>query len=181
MSSKKLTISDKFSERLLLLMRALGFKKRQNTKFANKIGITNSFLSDVLNLNSGPSFGLLLGIADNYSGVNIRHLLTGEGEMFHKELKIGEGCIQESISIYNKVGNALDDDPTIAELMDMTRAVLKSDTDYSDSLAANVRSFFRALKSEKRLSDIERRLDQVEADRDKVPPGAAAAAIKKAI
>lgn len=108
------------------------------------------------------------GINEN---INLHWLLTGEGDPY----------------IY-KVGGALDDDPEIASLLDMTRAVLKSDTDYSDSLAANVRSFFRALKSEKRISNIESELTTIKekqarwekAYSDKVPSDVEAPAVKKA-
>ena len=37
----------------------------------------------------------------------------------------------------------------------MTREILKSGTDYSASLAANVRSFHHAIKTENRLNKIE--------------------------
>lgn len=65
-------------------MENLGYGGRQRTKFANKINISPSFLSDVFNCKSGPSFSLISGIAENFEDVNINWLLTGEGEPFLK-------------------------------------------------------------------------------------------------
>ena len=109
MSRKKITISNKFSERLVFLMRELGYKNRQHVQFANKIGITNSFLSDVLNLKSGASFGLISGIADNFSQININWLLTGKGEMVLEPEK--EGMVAEYPPIYNKEEKPAVDEP----------------------------------------------------------------------
>jgi len=47
----------------------------------------------------------------------------------------------------------------------MAKEILTADMEYSDSLAANIRSFHRAIKMEKRLQDIEARLEAVEANK----------------
>lgn len=65
--------------------------------------------------------------------------------------------VAEETPIYNKVKN-LEDDHETAELLSMTREILKSDTDYSASLAANVRSFHHAIKTENRLNKMESEL-----------------------
>ncbi|MBU1161754.1 MAG: hypothetical protein KKF96_04270 [Proteobacteria bacterium] len=40
-------------------------------------------------------------------------------------------------------------------MLTLTREILKSGTGYSDSLAANIRSFHNAVKTEKRLNKME--------------------------
>jgi len=40
-------------------------------------------------------------------------------------------------------------------VLTLTREILKSGTGYSDSLAANIRSFYSAVKTERRLNKIE--------------------------
>ncbi len=118
---------------------------------------------------SAPDFskrkksGTLLPLIINYGiskKVNLHWLLTGEGEITRKpEYKNGV-CVAEDVSIY-KVGVS-DDDPEITGLLSMTREILKSSTDYSASLAANVRSFYHAIKTEKRLNKMESRLESFE-------------------
>lgn len=76
---KRSVISKEFTRRLLELMNLLGFKDRQRSKFAEQIGVSASFLSDVLNLKSGPSFSLISGISKSFQQVNIQWLLTGNG------------------------------------------------------------------------------------------------------
>lgn len=133
-------------------------KSLSQKAFADLLSTSSGYISEVESGKTMPGGNFFISLKRALD-VDINWLLTGEGEKYIKER---EGSAQAGSPIYNKVGNALDDDPAIAELMEMTRAVLKSDTDYSDSLATNVRSFFRALKTDKRLSDIEGRLDQVE-------------------
>jgi len=64
-------------------------------------------------------------------------------------------------SVYNK-DRVLDEDPEISKLLAMTRKVLRSDAEYSISLAANIRSFYNAVATQKRLNGIEARLSDLE-------------------
>lgn len=140
MSRKIFSISKDFSERLVRLMRELGYKNRQHSKFADIIGISDSFLSNVINLDSGPSFGLIFGISKIFPQVNINWLLTGEGEMTRK------GPNDTPPPTYNKEGGEKD-----WELLAKSHTVLISDTIYAQALAANVNAFFFALTSEAKL------------------------------
>lgn len=88
MSKKNSGISKNFAERLLILMCKLGFKDRQQANFARKVGISASFLSDILNCKSGPSFGLLSGISNRFPEANIYWLLTGFGHPLDTERSI---------------------------------------------------------------------------------------------
>lgn len=79
MSRRKLIILKDFHKRLRLLMVNLGYRNRQDKKFAEDIEGTAGFLSQVLNDESGPSVDLIAGIAKRFPEANIRWLLTGEG------------------------------------------------------------------------------------------------------
>lgn len=69
-------------------MEAVGYSGRQQAKFANKIGISQGFLSQIMNQQSGPSADLFINIANNFPDANIRWLLTGEGAPLNKSSDI---------------------------------------------------------------------------------------------
>ena len=148
--SRKISIDDKIiCERIKDLRSEL---KITGSEFANKIGISQGYLSDIENANSSPKKTLLLAISYIYN-INYDWLLTGEGEMIREDKKG---------SLYNKVE---DEDPEIVDLLSRTMEILKSGTDYSASLTANIRSFHRAIKTENRLNGVESRLASLEAER----------------
>jgi len=78
---------------------------------------------------------------------NLNWLLTGKGEKYIKEEGVNP---EDSTYIYKER-----DDPEIIEVLALTREILKSGTGYSDSLAANIRSFHSSVKTEKRLNKME--------------------------
>lgn len=62
----------------------------------------------------------------------------------------------------------------MAELLEMTRQIVKSDTSYAMSLMANIRSFHQAMLAEQRYQDIEARMQELEKAVAKSPgPGRA--------
>ena len=81
--------------------------------------------------------------------VNLNWLITGKGSPYI----IGEN------------GN-LDVDPEVNELLNMTKAVIKSDTGYARSLNANIRSFYDAVKTHEKIQDLEQRMKEMEKSRD---------------
>ena len=95
---------------------------------------------------------LLFGIAKEFPGINLNWLLTGEEEMIRGLEIEPEIQVNKETPLYNKVKN-LDSDPETAGLLSMTIEILKSGTEYSASLAANIRSFHRAIKTEERLEE----------------------------
>ena len=64
----------------------------------------------------------------------------------------------------------LDVDPKITKLLSKAKDVLLSGTDFSFSLAANIRSFYDAMVTKKRFNDIEVRLATLEEKRKEVEP-----------
>ena len=100
-----------------------------------------------------PHADHLCRIHDTYN-ININWLLTGEGEMIRKPEKELEDKKNDTY-IYKE------ENPETAGLLSMTRDVLKSDTDYSASLAANIRSFHHAIKTESRLNGLENEIQHI--------------------
>lgn len=160
MSSKKIVISKDFSIRLNEVAKYLLFDKRRQGKFAKMIGVSPSYFSEVINSKTGPSFKLLFGIAKEFPGINLNWLLTGDEEMIRGLEIEPEIQVSKETPLYNKVGN-LDDEPETAGLLSMTREILKSGTEYSASLAANIRSFHCAIKTEKKLNGMDNDVSEI--------------------
>ncbi len=152
MSRKKSDISKEFSDRLLLLMRSLGYKDRQHIHFANKIGITDSYLSDILKLKSGPSFSLISGISREFPQANIRWLLTGEGD---------------KILIDSNIYKPIFDDPKMNDLCECIWKILNSRNSFAINTLDN---FVKYLDQTYNFTD---RLDTLESEihelKDKKP------------
>ena len=159
MSTKISSIDDLISERLKIFIEDI--LKVKQKYFAEKIGISKSYISAILKKKRGLSAELIIGLYVHYREY-FNWLLTGEGEM------IRQGA-ESDTSI--KVGTP-DDDIEFAEFLKMTRAVLESGTAYSDTLTANIRLSHHAMETEKRLKGVEKRLGKIEKDKscqDKVP------------
>ncbi|MDY6791547.1 MAG: hypothetical protein SWH54_09785 [Thermodesulfobacteriota bacterium] len=60
--------------------------------------------------------------------------------------------------LYNK---GEDEDPEIADLLSRTVEILKSDTDHSVSLTANIRSLHHAIRTEKKISELKTEVDHI--------------------
>ena len=120
---------------------------KTNKEYADIIGISPPDLSK--RKKSGTLLPLIVewGVANK---VNLQWLITGEGEMIREDKKG---------SLYNKVEP--DEDPEIVDLLSRTVEILRSDTDYSASLSANIRSFHHAVKTENRLDTLEAEIKSV--------------------
>ena len=110
--------------------------------FAKTLGISQGSLSDIENNKTKPSAEPVGNLIQN-TDINVYWLFSGEGEMLRKG--------PDDTYIYK---DALDPDPEVAKLLTMTREVLKSDTDYAASLAANIRSFHRSVQLEGEIHDL---------------------------
>lgn len=102
MSRKKFVKSKDFLDRLKMLMDYLGFSDRQSNDFANKIGISESSLSEILNFKTKLSASLIFGIANNLPEINLSWLLTGQGEI----TKPSGNTINEAIVDYGSGNSA---------------------------------------------------------------------------
>jgi transcriptional regulator with XRE-family HTH domain len=125
--------------------------------FASKIGLTAGNISNLENHKYEPSYKVLVEICKIFE-INPDWLLTGEGDHYKKE---------EEKSV---PGGILDDDPEISELLEMTREIVKSNTNCSHSLIANIRSSHQAMISERRYQDLEDRLSKIEGNRFVIKP-----------
>jgi Bacteriophage CI repressor helix-turn-helix domain len=133
-------LSDRLSE--IVSEKARG----KHTIFAKNAGIPTSTFQGYIN-GRLPHSEHLIRIRETYS-VNINWLLTGKGEKY-----IREEDSREYSACYEEVN--LNDSPGMMDLLVITREILQSGTGYSESLAANIRSFRIAVITEKRLNKME--------------------------
>jgi hypothetical protein len=93
---------------------------------------------------------------------DFKWILTGEGHPYIKEGSQLGGQVHEPPQPY---GHQYGDNPEVAELLAMTREIVRSDTSYALSLMANIRSFHQAMLAERRYQDIEARLARIEQEK----------------
>lgn len=90
---------------------------------------------------------------------------------------MGEGEVYLNPAVVEEP--AEDSDPELAELLAMTRRIVRSGTAYGHSLVANIRSFHQALLAEQRYQDIEARMQALERAAARNPADACAPSSRK--
>jgi len=75
--------SDQISDRL---KEVVSWSKQKQTAFARQAFVSPSFLSEVLAKKSKVNAEILFGIATHYPEINLRWVLTGEGDMLKTEV-----------------------------------------------------------------------------------------------
>lgn len=133
------------------------FRKTNNytiTNFSKLLDISQGSLSDIENNKTKPSANPVENLVHK-TDINIYWLFTGEGEMIRGD---------EKGSVNNELN--LDEDPEIVGLLSKTEEILKSGTEYSASLAANIRSFHHSVDLENRLNRIESKIGVIESDKN---------------
>ena len=88
-------------------------------------------------------------------GLSLDYIFTGKGKMIREPDK----AVGNDTYIYKVKKN--EDDPEITDLLTGALEVLKSKTDYSASLAANIRSFHHAIKTETRLNGMDNNMTEI--------------------
>lgn len=141
--SRKILQTRNITERLSFLIASLADGK--HTVFAKKAGIPISTFQAYINKGRPPHLEHLLRIHEIFS-VDINWLVTGEGHPFIKKVE----------------PSAIDPDPEINEMLEMTRAVITSNTGFAHSLKANIRSFYDAVETQNKLDQLEQRISEVE-------------------
>jgi len=147
-----------FGKNLLTIRKEL---KLTQDNFAKPLGIKGSFISDIERGKAKPSESVIQLLEIKYR-LNREWLFSGQGDPYIK-VHDGEKDAESDVSIY-KVGDPLDEDPEIAELLIMTREIIKSGTGYTHSLAANIRSFYQAMQNEQCLGTIKNTMNQLASD-----------------
>lgn len=145
MSRKKLPYSDNTIGGRLKSYRK--FKAINSLEFSKILGISQGSLSDTETDKRLPPAKSLENIS-RYTDINIHWLYTGEGQMLRGHVNETDERDGAGASIYEE------EDPEITILVSQTREILASDTGYSASLAANIRSFHQAMTTESRLSGV---------------------------
>ena len=75
----------KLNERINSVLQFSGLKKYQ---FAEKIGVSKAFMSDVTLLKQSPSSLFLVGISEHFPQIDMHWLLSGRGEMLLPKEKV---------------------------------------------------------------------------------------------
>jgi len=133
-------------------------KRGLQTKLAKAVGKNPSYFSEIkrgkpVNATHLRAAGLLFGLSVVAELMSIDINSKSENHLKKSSVVLN---INDIPSNYSK---------KIDNLLRMAKEILTADMEYSDSLAANIRSFHRAIKMEKRLQDIEARLEAVEANK----------------
>lgn len=115
-------------------------------EFSEITGLSTGNLSGLESHKYEPSFQTIVKILEIYS-VNPEWFLFGKGDPLKGENS--NGPIQ------------LADDPEISNLLTMTRTILKSETEYSHSLSANIRSFHHSVETDQRLKKMEDEISEI--------------------
>lgn len=103
----------------------------------------------------------IVAFCENES-VSLDYILMGKGKMIQKPGK-NEFKVAESDGIYNKVGDLLDENPVVAELLEAARKVLKSGNQVAHSaLKRNIEYFLKAIDAETELAETKKRLSNIE-------------------
>ena len=128
MSRKKSLYEPNISQRIKEIRYRLALS---GADFADKIGISQGYLSDIENNKASVNKTLLLAISYVYN-IDYSYLLSGEPSEKRDD--------DMTHDINPSKHNALDKHN---KLLKMTKDVLDSKTDYSNCLAANICSFFK--------------------------------------
>lgn len=148
MSRKKIQITDLnasiVGDRFTFVRLKAGLKQDE---FAKYIDISKTTSSNIENHKHEPSFSAIKNIIQKFN-LNPIWLLTGEGDPY----------------IYK---DTIPDDDPFKDLLLMTREILGSESEYAESLSANIKSFHRAVETEKKLVNHEKRLSNLEKKHEK--------------
>lgn len=142
MSSKKITYSDNnvmIDEVLNRLKQLRGVLKQKEV--AALLGISSPDLANRTKRNTLLPLILMCGIREK---INLNWLLSGDGEPYIKDT-------------YQEKDNSDErrQDFKISDLVTKTIKVLESNTEYAESLSANIKSFHSSIKMQNRLSAVE--------------------------
>jgi hypothetical protein len=162
MSSEKVANAE-FINRLLRLIAEKA--KGKPSVFAKKAGIPHSTFYGYVD-GRLPVSEHLVRIRDTF-GVNINWLLTGQGEPYSQE----KGEASEPAHLYGLPEEQIQgadlsgaEQAELEGILDLARQVLtSSNRQAADALERNIRYFAHAIKVEGRLSDLEEKVDHLEA------------------
>jgi len=144
-------------------------------EFAKKIGV-HTHTAQLYEQGNIPKGDVLQRICEKFR-ININWLLTGEGEPY---IKKGNFSIKEPrapygtqeeyegeksdeiIGKYQSIPPGPDEQFKLSDALTMAAYVLESKTSYSAALYINIQHFYRAIKSEMRIAQLEKRMFNLE-------------------
>jgi len=127
--------------------------------FAQRVNVAQSFVTNMIRGKKGISARVLNGLTENYPQVNIAWLLTGEGEMFLEKKPDAAGMVEEGGERYEASPAA--PEPPALVVTDVTPLLRMMEA---------MREEMRAREAEmkERIEWLERRVRELEAERDAV-------------
>lgn len=130
------------------------YKNLRKSEFCKLIGIGNAYRTDYSSLGAK----LLKGIADHFSGIDEKWLLTPHNMV--------EELSKSYPHIYSKVAEPHEPYPQIVKISDpliqKTAAILESSTVYATALKSNIEAFHHAMTCEEQLAGSNKRIDVLE-------------------
>lgn len=141
---KKIDIGLDFSGILQRIEKEMEIQGIKPAEWGGKIGIRQNIVTNIHGkTKQKPSLEYIIAVA-RATKKPVEYYLYGEN--YHTT---------------NMEKNSGFDEKHIEEMLSMTSTVLESETVYSESLAANIKSSFKALELEKRTSTLEEKYDQL--------------------
>jgi len=141
-------------------LRAFILAKYKNQKaFAEVVGVTQGFVSQMVTGRSGIPMEVLAKISNSNNGLNIDWLLTGKGEMFLEKTSPEPGMVEEGGTRY-EAAPAQEEPPPALVVTDVTPLL---------RLMEGMREEMRAREAEmkERVEWLERRVRELEAAAEK--------------
>lgn len=92
-----------FGQRVKAIRKTLGLSQKD---FAESLGISGTFISEVESGKYKPCYDFFYNIMNHFN-VNLHYLLTGQGEMFIRDMKPAEIEIEEPFSSITKTEDLL--------------------------------------------------------------------------
>ncbi len=129
-------------------------KNLSQEAFAEILKTSKGYISEIERDLKMPGGDFILTLKRTMQ-VNINWLLSGKGQ---PHLQDEDQVVCEREPEYR-------DSSEVTELIQMTREIVTSETEYAASLGANIRSFHRAMNLERKVQDHERRIAQIEKER----------------
>lgn len=132
---KKIRLPEHFISRLILLREQTNLKQY---KFAEKIGKSKSYLSEIESGKKNPGVDFLIAIKNSFPQVNLEWLFTGQGEMFVSE--------RQTVPV----------DPSLLKPLNQVAEILESGTSAASFLKGQIETALEMMQKDRELARIKR-------------------------
>ena len=106
-------VTHKMKDRIIKFIEA---EKLTAAEFADNIGVQRSSVSHVLNGRNNPSFAFIQKIIEHYPNLNLRWLMTGEGNIYENDSVVTSKSIKQQPKLFSTDSNpSMQKDSVITE------------------------------------------------------------------